>query len=315
MRLLRSKLAVSDRARRTFTPKARARSGLLLSVVGLAMLAALRPAIGTALDTAAIEQLTGAKGKLDEKDGVFKVAVPRTDLSVTVAGVHLTPPMGLTSWAAFQPAGEHAMVMGDLVLLEDQVNPVMSTALDNGLQVTALHNHFFWDEPRMFYMHVHGHGAAADLAARLKPALDMIGKGAASPAPAAGPGALDTAKIAQIVGRPGDQMGSVYKITVGRDDLSIKEMGATINARMGLNTWAAFVGTNENAAIAGDVAMLAGEVTPVLKALRANGLQVVAIHHHMTDTSPTIFFLHYWGTGPAATLAAGFRAALDQLAK
>jgi hypothetical protein len=208
------------------------------------------------------------------------------------------------------------VMMGDLVLTQDEVNPVMSALLDHGIDVTALHNHFFWEEPRVFYMHVHGHGTAADLAARLKPALDMIGKSAAPAAPApAAAGTLDTAKIAQIVGRPGDLMGAVYKITVGRDDLSIKEMGATINARMGLNTWAAFVGTNENAAIAGDVAMLAGEVTPVLKLLRRSGISVVAIHHHMTGTDPAIYFLHYWGTGPAETLAAGFKAALDVLGK
>ena len=171
-------------------------------------------------------------------------------------------------------------------------------------------------------MHVHGHGTPADLARRVKPAIDLIGKGASRPAaapaaPAGGQSAttMDTARIAQIVGTPGEQTGAVYKITIGRDDLKLTEMGAPINARMGLNTWAAFVGTNDAAAIAGDVAMLANEVTPVLKALRKNGLDVVAIHHHMTDTQPTIFFLHYWGTGPAATLAAGFKAALGELAK
>jgi hypothetical protein len=165
-------------------------------------------------------------------------------------------------------------------------------------------------------MHVHGHGAPADLARRIKPALDLIGKdlrgsapAAASPSPASG---LDTATLARIVGHEGEQSGAVYKITVGRDDLHLSEMGAPINARMGLNTWAAFVGTNDKAAIAGDVAMLANEVTPVLKALRKNGLDVVAIHHHMTDTQPTIYFLHYWGTGPAAKLAAGFKAALAE---
>src|SRR5204863_7923820 len=131
---------------------------------------------------------------------------------------------------------------------------------------------------------------------------------AAPPAPA--PSTLDTTHLAQIIGRPGDQMGNVYKFTIGRDDLSVKEMGATINARMGLNTWAAFMGSNENAAIAGDVAMLGAEVTPVLKALRKNGLSVVAIHHHMLGTEPAIFFLHYWATGPADKLAAGFKAAL-----
>jgi hypothetical protein len=195
----------------------------------------------------------------------------------------------------------------------------MSALLDNGLEVTALHNHFFRDEPRMFYMHVHGHGKPAELARKVKPALDLIGKAPshapASAAPAAVASTIDTARIAQIVGAQGEQTGAVYKITIGRDDLKLTEMGAPINARMGLNTWAAFVGTNENAAIAGDVAMLAGEVTPVLKALRQNGLDVVAIHHHMTDTQPTIYFLHYWGTGPTDKLARGFKAALDQLGK
>jgi len=180
----------------------------------------------------------------------------------------------------------------------------MSALLENGIEVTALHNHFMSDEPRMFYMHVHGHGKPADLARQVKPALDLISKNtartAAAPATAAAaPGTtLDTAKLAQIVGTPGEQSGAVYKITIGRDDLKLTEMGAPINARMGLNTWAAFVGTNDNAAIAGDVAMLANEVQPVLKALRKNGLDVVAIHHHMTGTQPTIYFLHYWGTAP-----------------
>jgi len=252
----------------------------------------------------------------DFKASVLKVNVPRNDLSVTVAGVKTPTPFGFGGWVAFtKGANAEDVMMGDLVLTQDEVNPVMSALLDHGIDVTALHNHFFWDEPRMFYMHVHGHGAAADLAARLKPALDMIGKSAAPAAPAAVSSTLDTAKIAQIVGRPGDQMGSVYKITVGRDDLSIKEMGATINARMGLNTWAAFVGTNESAAIAGDVAMLAGEVTPVLKSLRGSGISVVAIHHHMTGTEPAIYFLHYWGTGPAEKLATAFKGALDLLSK
>jgi hypothetical protein len=211
--------------------------------------------------------------------------------------------------------------MGDLVLTQDQVSPVMSALLDNGLQVTALHNHFFWDEPHLFFMHVHGSGTAAELAKNVKPALDLITKApgatppAAAPAPSLKPAELDTAKLAGIVGHPGEQNGAVYKITVGRDDLQIVEMGAPINARMGLNTWAAFVGTNDNAAIAGDVAMLANEVQPVLVALRKNGLDVVAIHQHMLGTQPAIYFLHYWGTGPADKLAAGFKAALDQLAK
>jgi hypothetical protein len=200
------------------------------------------------------------------------------------------------------------------------VNPVMTALLDNGFDVTALHNHFFWEEPRIFYMHVHGHGSAADLARKLKPAIDLIGKGITPPAvPAAAaptaPAALNTAKLAEIVGRQGEQSGAVYKITIGRDDFKVTEMGATINARMGLNTWAAFTGTDTKAAIAGDVAMLESEVTPVLKALRKNGLDVVAMHHHMTNNRPMVIFLHYWGTGPADKLATSFKAALAELGK
>jgi hypothetical protein len=206
------------------------------------------------------------------------------------------------------------VLMGDLVLLEEEVNPVMSALLANGFDVTALHNHFFKDQPHMFYMHVHGHGAAADLARRLKPVIDLIGKGR-TPVPQTSTNQLDAAKLAQIVGHSGEQTGAVYKITVGRDDLKMTEMGAPINARMGLNTWAAFTGTNASAAIAGDVAMIASEVTPVLKALRQNGLEVVAIHHHMTSDRPMVIFLHYWGTGPADKLAAGFTAALNELGK
>jgi hypothetical protein len=248
---------------------------------------------------------------------VLKVNIPRNDISVTVAGVKTPTPFGFGGWVALTKGTDMDVLMGDLVLTQDEVNPVMSALLDNGLEVTALHNHFFWDEPRMFYMHVHGMGTPTALAAKLKPALAMIGKpAAAGTAPAASPTTtLDTAAIARTVGHDGDTTGAVYKITVGRDDIGLKERGATINARMGLNTWAAFVGTNDNAAIAGDVAMLASEVTPVLKALRQHGLQVVAIHHHMTGTQPTIFFLHYWGTGPTDRLALGFKAALDQLGK
>ena len=264
--------------------------------------------------------LTALGKQGDYKANVLKVNIPRNDVSVTVAGVKTPTPFGFGGWVAMtKGTGGTDVMMGDLVLTQDEVNPVMSALLDNGLDVTALHNHFLWDEPRMFYMHVHGHGTAGDLAKRVKPALDLIGRNTPKPAataPASAPvSTLDTAKLAQIVGTQGEQSGAVYKITIGRDDLKLTEMGAPINARMGLNTWAAFVGTNDNAAIAGDVAMLANEVTPVLKALRKNGLEVVAIHHHMTDTRPTIYFLHYWGTGAAAKLATGFKAALAELGK
>jgi len=269
------------------------------------------------------QQVLTALGKQgDYKANVLKVNIPRSDLTVTVASVKTPTPFGFGGWVAMtKGTGAMNVMMGDLVLTQDEVNPVMSALLDNGLDVTAVHNHFFWEEPRIFYMHVHGHGAPADLARKLKPALDLIGKGASRPtaapaAPAAAPApTMDTAKLAQIVGTSGEQSGTVYKITIGRDDLKLTEMGAPINARMGLNTWAAFVGTNDNAAVAGDVAMLANEVQPVLKALRKNGIDVVAIHHHMTGTQPTIYFLHYWGTGPADKLATAFKAALSETGK
>ena len=272
------------------------------------------------------QQVLSRLGKQgDFKDNVLKVNIPRNDLKVTVAGVATPTPFGFGGWVALTKGdGGQEVLMGDLVLTQDEVNPVMTALLDNGLDVTALHNHFFWDEPRVFYMHVHGHGTAAELAQKLKPAVDLIGKpGAAAPsAPATSPPAgsatqtaLNTTKLAEIVGAKGEQAGAVYKFTLGRTDLNVVEMGAPINARMGLNTWAAFTGTNEKAAIAGDVAMLESEVTPVLKALRKNGLDVVAIHHHMTGSRPTIVFLHYWGTGPAETLAAGFKAAVNELGK
>jgi hypothetical protein len=269
------------------------------------------------------QQVLTALGKQgDYKANVLKVNIPRNDISVTVATVKTPTPFGFGGWIALtKGSGGMDVMMGDLVLLQDEVNPVMSAILDNGLEVTALHNHFFWEEPRMFYMHVHGHGKPADLARRVKPALDLIGRNtqrptAPAPPPAASPAStLDTARLAQIVGTPGEQNGAVYKITIGRDDLKVTEMGAPINARMGLNTWAAFVGTNENAAVAGDVAMSGNEVTPVLKALRKNGLDVVSIHHHMIDTRPAVYFLHYWGTGPADKLATAFKAALGELGK
>ena len=256
--------------------------------------------------------------KGDLKAGVLKVNIPRNDLKITIQDFPPPTPFGFGGWVALTKGADGSdVMMGDLVLLQEEVNPVLSALLDNGIDVTALHNHFFWDDPHVYYMHVHGMGKAADLARRVKPGLDLIGHVKPEPTtPASTSGTpLDNTKLAKIAGHEGEQMGAVYKITVGRDDLHMKEHGAVINARMGLNTWAAFVGTQEDAAIAGDVAMLETEVTPVLKALRKNGLDVVAIHHHMTGDRPVVIFLHYWGRGPAEKLAAGFKAALDELGK
>jgi hypothetical protein len=289
-------------------------------VVGVASaVAALRAQTGatpgaTKLDTAKIESLTGLKGTMNEKEGVFKVSYPRSDIQAKAAGVTLTPPMGLTCWVSFQPMGNHVMCMGDTVLLEDQVNPVMSVALENGLEVTALHNHFFWDSPKVMFMHIGGMGDQEKLATAIGKVYAKVketsgGKGKVTQAeidPAKT--TLDPKKIDAIIGTPGALASGVYKITIGR---TAKMGGTEIGNTMGVNTWAAFVGSDEKAAVMGDFAMLEGEVQGVLKALRAANIDIVAIHNHMTDESPRYVFLHYWGIGSTTELAKGLKAALD----
>ncbi len=288
--------------------------------VGLGTYGSVAHAQDVPSDYQQVLKLVGRSG--DYKANVLKVNIPRNDLHVTIADYPVPTPFGFGGWFALTKGdGGDDVMMGDLVLLQEEVNPVMSALLEHGLEVTALHNHFFWAQPAVYFMHIHGHGKALDLANQIKPALDLIGHAAPATATGNAPASplakttLDTARIAKIVGHEGEQNGAVYKITVGRADLDVKEMGATINARMGLNTWAAFVGTNDDAGVAGDVAMLETEVTATLKALRGHGLEVVAIHHHMTNSRPLVIFLHYWGRGPADKLATGFKAALDELGK
>lgn len=263
------------------------------------------------LDTALIERLTGAKGALDAAAGVFKVSVPRTDLSVQVGGVRMHPRLGLTSWAAFQPTAHGVMVMGDLVLLEPQVNPVMSVALDNGLEVTALHNHFFGDQPKVMFMHIGGHGSVEALAASVGKVFRAME--AAPPAPARveidpARSSLATASIEEILGTKGEMKDGVLRFTIGKTS---RMHGETVGAAMGVNTWAAFAGSDSQAVVDGDFAMEERELQAVLKALRKGGIDVVAIHSHMTHEEPRIVFLHYWGLGPAAQLAQVLRSALD----
>src|SRR5438552_254763 len=269
-------------------------------------------------DTAKIEQLTGLKGAFNEKEGVFKVSYPRNDIEATVAGVHLTPPMGLTAWAAFTKPGDHTMVMGDMVLLEDQVNAVMSVALDNGLEVTALHNHFFWDSPRIMFMHIGGMGGHDAIATAVGKVFARIKEtsGGAGEVPKADieptRSSLTTARIDAAIGQKGDLGNGVYKVTIGR---TTRMHGHEAGKAMGVNTWAAFAGSDDRAVVDGDFAMLEPELQPVLKALRRAGINIVAIHQHMAGEQPRILFLHYWGGGPAESLARGLRTALDVTGK
>jgi hypothetical protein len=269
-----------------------------------------------ALDTAAIEQLTGAKGSLDAAEGVFKVSLPRADIQATVGGVRITPPLGLTAWAAFTQAAKHTMVMGDIVLLENQVNPVMSIALDNGLEVSALHNHFLGDNPKVMFMHVGGMGDTKALATAIGKIFARLRDTQAKPEELKAD--IDPAKTSltpsgldSALGYKGDLSNGVYKVVIGRET---KMGGHSVGKAMGVNTWAAFAGSDDKAVVDGDFAMLESELQDVLKALRAGGIQVVAIHNHMTGESPRIMFLHYWGIGPAADLAKTLRAALDKTA-
>ena len=292
------------------------RSTLIRVACVIAFCAAPASAQDMPADYAGVLKTLGKQG--DFKGGVLKVNIPRNDLTVAIDGLLVPTPLGFGGWIALA-RGDHNMdvMMGDLVLTESEVNPVMSAVLNAGLDVTALHNHFFYETPRIFYMHVHGMGTASDLASKIKAAIDLIGKDSASAPKGTGTPlatGVTVAKLAAIVGHEGEQSGPVYKITIGRPDIDLREHGAKIDARMGLNTWAAFVGSDTDAIVAGDVAMKAGEIPRVLKAFRSAGIQIVAIHHHMTTGDP-VYFLHYWGRGSAESLARGVRAAVDVLGK
>jgi hypothetical protein len=271
----------------------------------------------TALDTVRIEQITGLKGTFSERENVFKVSKPRTDVPIQVDGLAMPPFMGLTSWAAFTPAhGGHVMLMGDTVVFEDEVNPAMTAALDAGLEVTALHNHFFFDRPKVYFMHIGGMGDAAQLAAGVKKVYDKIAEiRAANAAPAANfPGKIGAenkitaAPLESILGTKGQASNGMFKAVIGARG---SMQGTSIGNEMGVNTWAAFAGTDDEAVVDGDFVMREDELQPVLKAMRADGINIVAIHQHMTHEQPRYMFLHYWGKGKAADLAKSVKKALD----
>jgi hypothetical protein len=286
----------------------------------LLLTAGLLTAEISAPQRAAIDRATGAQGTYTAGEDVYRVAFPRTDVAVTVDGRTLHPFQGLTSWAAFTPHGHSAdqlMVMGDLVLFEDELNPVMSVALDNGLEVTALHNHFFFDSPRVMFMHIGGTGSAEKLASAVGQAMGKvkeIRQANAKPASAFGGQAIPAANsitagaLDEILGVKGQVNSGMYKISIGRP---ASMHGRVVGNQMGVNTWAAFAGSDEAAVVDGDFAMTLPELQGVLKSLRRAGINIVALHNHMTHEEPQYVFLHYWGKGPAKDLARALRAAMD----
>lgn len=271
------------------------------------------------LDTLAIAEITGIKGK--SNNGEYKITIPQNDLSIMVDGFKIIPAMGLGTWIAFTPISGGSMIMGDLVLTENDIKPVEQEIIRQGLTISAIHNHFVRNHPNVMYMHVGGMGSTKDMAAKAKAVLDKIketrggdpAKGTASSE--AVQNSIDVPKLDMILGYKGEMSKGVYKYTIGRPDVKLIEHGAPITTFFGFNTWAAFQGTNDKAAVAGDFTMLEDEVASVIKALVENGIEVVAVHNHMVHEQPRIFFLHYWGIGRAEDLAKGLKAALDQTGK
>jgi hypothetical protein len=269
------------------------------------------------LDIAKIEQVTGMKGT--EKNGEYKITIPQNDLSIIVDGFKIIPPMGLGSWAAFTPCGDTAMVMGDIILTETDLKPVQQEVIRQGFAITAIHNHFVRNRPNVMYMHIDARGKVEALSGSVKSIFDKV-KESRGKDPKASPAdsvsnSLNITMLDSIMGYKGEMSKGVYKYTIGRPDVVLREHGIPVSTFMGFNTWAAWQGTPERAAVAGDFTMLEDEVAPVIKALVENGIEVVAVHNHMVHEEPKIFFLHYWGVGNAEQLAKGLKAALDQTGK
>ena len=282
--------------------------------------ATITAALAATLDTSKINQITGLKGKMNEKEGVYKISFPRNDVKVVVDGSTMPPFMGLGTWAAFTATQNGAMVMGDTVLFEDEVNAAMSTALDNGLNVTALHNHFFFDKPKVFFMHIEGEGTVERLATAVKKMYDSAKAVRASNArPAesfapAGAGqsslpeksSLTAAPLNEIFGAQGETKDGMVKFTFGRPATM---HGVKIDNTMGVNTWAAFAGSDDNAVVDGDFAVTEDELQPTARSLLKEKINIVAIHQHMTHEQPRMMFFHYWGRGRAKDLAQAIKGA------
>jgi len=296
------------------TSKTTATCWLLMASISLI---AIARSFAADLDTGRIDELTGLKGKMNEKEGVYKVTFPRDDVKVVVDGRTMPPFMGLGTWAAFtKGAHTEAMVMGDTVLFEDEVNPAMSAAFDNGLSVTALHNHFFFDHPKVYFMHIEGEGTVEQLAGAVRKVYDKIKQvRAANPQPKDSFGGTELPEKNSISAEPlnkifrmsGETNNGMVKFTIGHPATMD---GVKIGNAMGVNTWMAFAGSDDNAVVDGDFAVSEDELQPALKAMRVAGINIVAIHSHMTHEQPRILFFHYWGRGPATKLAEAIQGAL-----
>lgn len=272
-----------------------------------------------AVDTTTIEKIMGMKGKFNK--GEYKITIPQNDLNVMVDGFKIIPAMGLSTWVAFTPTKNGVMVMGDIVITETDLKPVQQEIIKQGLTSTAIHNHFIRNHPNIMFMHMGGSGSLEVMAQKAKAVLNKVkelrggdpSKGTASSEEVSN--SINTKMLDGILGAKGEMSKGVYKYTIGRPDVKLMEHGVPVSTFLGFNTWAAFQGTPDKAAVAGDFTMLEDEVEPVLKTLIENGIEVVALHNHMVHEQPRIFFLHYWGIGSAEQLAEGLKAALNETGK
>jgi len=294
------------------------REAFLASVVGLGggtSIAAMKDAPPAKLDAEKIGSAAGVKATI-APDGVVRIAWPRSDMALMVDGMPLKPFAGLGSWAAFTPAPHGAMVMGDTVVFQDEVTPAMDAAFAGGLEVSGLHNHFFFDEPKVYFMHIGGMGESEKLASGVKAVWDAIKKVRAEnpkpatrfPGDAVKAGNVTAEPIEKMLGQKSESQGGVVKVTIGREG---SMHGLKVAGSMGLTTWAAFSGSDELVAVDGDFIMIAAEVQPVLRALRKASIHIVALHNHMVGEQPAFYFTHFWGKGKSVELAQGLKTALD----
>jgi len=289
---------------------------ILGAITLAAAIGAVTPRPAQELDAEAIERASGAQATTTE-DGVVRIGWPRDDVQVTIDGMPMKPFAGLGSWAAFMPTDHSAMVMGDTVVFQDEVSPAMDAAFAHDLEITALHNHFFFDEPKVYFMHIGGHGDPEKLAAGVGAVWEAIRQVRQErPEPADrfpgpspdGENSIDASVVERLLGQDVSAQGGVVKLSIGRE---ASMHGSSFGGSMGLTTWAAFSGSHERATIDGDFAMTAKEVQPVLRALRRAGIHVVALHNHMVGEEPAYYFTHFWGKGPITELTRGFQSALE----